>query len=217
MGFDFAITMQFMPEILQGFWLTLLLCLAGTLMGIPIAMLLCLGRLAEGPYTWFCNAVTDLFRTMPEMIILFWAYYCLPLVFDARLTPVQAGVIGLTIYAAANLSEIFRSGILSVPKGQSEAAYSVGLSEWHMWFSIVVPQALRAMVAPLVSFATSILKVSGLLSTIGVAEMTYKATIISGQNYNYLEMFTAAGVMYFVVIFPLSIAAQRFELKTSKW
>ncbi|MDQ2068190.1 amino acid ABC transporter permease [Xinfangfangia sp. CPCC 101601] len=217
MKFDFAIVIQFMPEILAGFLQTLLLCFAGCLIGIPIAVLLCLGRLDDGPYSRLCNLITDTFRSMPEMIILFWVYYCVPLIFDLRLSPVGAGLIGLTCYAASNLSEIFRSGIRAVPKGQVEAAFTLGLPERDIWLKVVVPQALRAMTGPFVTFGTSLLKVSGLLSSIGVAEMTYRATVISGQNYKYLELFTAVGAMYFIVIFPLSMLAQRFELKSSKW
>lgn len=216
MKFDFAVLMQFMPDILAGFVLTLTLCVLAVLIGIPIALLLCLGRLDEGPFSRLCSFIADTFRTLPEMIILFWVYYCIPLIFDVRLSPFNAGLIALTMYAAANMSEIFRSGILAVPRGQVEAAFSLGLPERNMWWNIVLPQALRAMAGPMVTLATSLLKVSGLLSSIGVMEMTYRATVIGGSNYRYLEMFTAVGVMYFIVIFPLSLAAQRFELKTAR-
>ncbi len=216
MKFDLGVLIQFMPDIFAGFLMTLILCGLAVAIGIPIAILLCLGRLDGGPFARLCSVVADTFRTLPEMIILFWVYYCVPLIFDLRLSPFQAGLIALTMYAAANLSEIFRSGILAVPRGQTEAAYSLGLPEGNMWWNVVLPQAMRAMVGPMVTLATSLLKVSGLLSTIGVMEMTYRATVIGGSNYRYLEMFTAVGVMYFIIIFPLSMAAQRFELRTAK-
>lgn len=121
--------------------------------GIPLGLLACAGKmLRTGPFYWISIGFVDTFRTLPEMVVLFWIYYCVPLIFDIRLSPLAAGLTALSFYAGAFLAEIFRSGILSVPRGQVEAGYAIGLPVSSIWLSVVLPQALRTMSAPLISF-----------------------------------------------------------------
>jgi ABC-type amino acid transport system permease subunit len=117
----------------------------------------------------------------------------------------------MSLYAGAFLAEIFRAGILAVPRGQTEAARALGVPELFTWAEVILPQALRMMIPAFIGVVTLVVKVSGLASAIGVAELVYQANIVSGQSYRYFELFTAVGIFYFALIFPLSLLAQRYE------
>jgi ABC-type amino acid transport system permease subunit len=119
--------------------------------------------------------------------------------------------VGLTLHASAYLGEIWRGSIEAVPRGQTEAARALGIPELFTWAEVVVPQALRMMIPAFIGVVTLIVKVSGLASAIGVAELVYQANILAGQSYRYFELFTAVGIFYFCLIFPLSLLAQRYE------
>lgn len=145
------------------------------------------------------------------MVLVFWMYYCGPLILDVRLSDVATGIATLSLIAGAYLCEIFRAGIQAVPKGQIEAARALGLSSFWVGWSVIAPQAIRIMIPTFVGFLTILLKNSSLISAIGVAELFYQASTRAATTYKYLEIYTAIGVIYFALIFPLSMMAQRAE------
>jgi ABC-type amino acid transport system permease subunit len=109
------------------------------------------------------------------------------------------------------LSEIFRGGILAVPRGQAEAARSLGVPEFWVWTSVILPQAFRIVIPALIGVAALTVKISGIASTIGVTELVFEANVAAGQSYRYFEMFTAVGVFYFLILFPMSMVAKGYE------
>ena len=198
--------------LLDGLRMTVTVCLISLAFGIVIGMLACFGKLmGRGPLALIARVYVDLFRTLPEIVTIFWIYACFPLVFGLGLGSVESGILALTLYSGAFLAEIFRAGIQSVPRGQFEAARALGIPPLWLWVSVVLPQMVRLMLPAFVAFLTDLVKVSGLLSAIGVAELVYQASVISARSFEYFEMFTAIGVMYFLLIFPLSMFAQRYE------
>jgi ABC-type amino acid transport system permease subunit len=150
------------------------------------------------------------------MLVMFWIYYCAPLVLDTRLTPFSSALTAMALYAGAFLAEIFRAGINAVPAGQREAARALGIPEVNVWLEVIVPQAFRVTIPAILGLVTLIVKVSGLASLLGVGELVYQATIISGQSYRYFELFTAVGVFYLMMIIPVSYAAQMYERRLSQ-
>ena len=119
----------------------------------------------------------------------------------------------MSLYVGALLSEVVRGGILAVPKGQIEAARSLGVPEFWVWTSVILPQAFRVVIPALIGVAALTVKVSGIASTIGVTDLVYQANIIAGQSYRYFELFTAVGVFYFLILFPMSMLAKIYERK----
>ena len=117
----------------------------------------------------------------------------------------------MSLYAGALLSEVFRGGILAVPKGQAEAARSLGVPEFWVWTSVLLPQAFRIVIPALIGVAALTVKISGIASTIGVTELVYQANVIAGQSYRYFELFTAVGLFYFLILFPMSMIAKACE------
>lgn len=203
--------------LLSGLRMTVIVCLVSLALGIVIGLLACFGKLmGRGPLAMIARGYIDLFRTLPEIVTIFWIYACFPLVFGLRLGSIESGILALTLYSGAFLAEIFRAGIQSIPRGQFEAARSLGIPPVWLWLSVVFPQMIRMMLPAFVAFLTDLVKVSGLLSAIGVAEMVYQASVISARSFEYFEMFTAIGIMYFLLIFPLSMIAQRYERKLAR-
>lgn len=196
---------------------TLLVCAAALMFGTLLGLAACLGKLYdEGPLAAVSKAYINLFRTLPEIVTIFWIYACFPLVFGLRIDSLGCGILALSLYAGAFLAEIFRGGIKAIPKGQFEAARSLGVPAHWIWISVILPQAFRMMIPAFIAFLTDLVKVSGLLSAIGIAELVYQASVISAQNFRYFELFSAIGVIYFALIFPLSMAAQYYERQLAK-
>lgn len=212
MHFDTSVIVRNLPELLAGVRLTVLLVLVALGAGIVLGMIACVGKLLQrGLLCWIASAYVTVMRGIPEMVVMFWIYYCGPLILDTRLSSFAAAAASMSLYAGAFLAEIFRAGILAVPRGQTEAARALGIPELFTWAEVVVPQALRMMIPAFIGVVTLIVKVSGLASAIGVAELVYEANILAGQSYRYFELFTAVGIFYFCLIFPLSLLAQRYE------
>ncbi|HLI11634.1 MAG TPA: amino acid ABC transporter permease [Alphaproteobacteria bacterium] len=216
MTFEFKVVLDAFPVLLQGLWMTLILVAASLLLGIAIGLFVCAGRiLRRGVIYYFANIYVGIFRGLPETVMIFWVYYCGPLLLNVKLSGPASGILALTLPAGAYLAEIFRAGIEAVPRGQVEAARALGLSEpWVAWH-VVAPQAIRMMTAPFVGFVTILLKNSSLVSAVGVAELFYRAVVFGDTSYRYLEIFTTVGVIYFCLIFPLSLAAQYAERRVA--
>jgi His/Glu/Gln/Arg/opine family amino acid ABC transporter permease subunit len=212
MSFDTTVILQHLPELWAGLRLTLLLVLVSFGVGAGLGLVGCIGKLmGRGLLSWIATGYVAVMRSIPEMVVMFWIYYCGPLVLHAKLGSFAAAATSMSLFAGAFLAEIFRAGVLAVPRGQVEAARALGMSPPATWIEIVLPQAIRLMIPAFIGLVTLVLKISGLASAIGVAELVYQASILGGQSYRYLELFTSVGAIYFVLIFPLSLLAQSYE------
>jgi polar amino acid transport system permease protein len=210
MEFNLFVLKQIWPLMLQGALITVIMCSVSLLLGAILGIFLCFGKMTGGGIFFrFSVIVIDIFRTLPEMVPIFWIYSCGPLVLNIKLSPEGSGILALTLYCAAFLAEIFRGGIQALPKGQFEASYALGIPTFWIWTMIVAPQAARIMFPPFINFMCDLVKVSSLLSMIGIMEISYRAVTLSGETYRYIEIFTFAGALYFMIIFPLSILARR--------
>jgi ABC-type amino acid transport system permease subunit len=147
------------------------------------------------------------------MVLIFWSYFCIPLIFHIRVSGLLVGSVVLGLVAAAYFAEIFRAGIEGVSRGQIEAARSLGLRGFPQWRYVILPQALRLMIPPLVNYFTELIKNTTLLAGIGVAELSLEAYLLGGQTYRYVEFLSAIALVYFAVIFPVSLWSRRLEAK----
>jgi His/Glu/Gln/Arg/opine family amino acid ABC transporter permease subunit len=182
--------------------------------GTVIGLLACLGRLlGRGLLVRLCAAYTTIFRGIPDMVLMFWIYYCAPLLGGGRPSSLTAALVAMSLYVGALLSEVFRGGILAVPRGQAEAARSLGIPEFWVWTSVILPQAFRIVIPALIGIAALTVKLSGIASTIGVTDLVYQANVIAGQSYRYFELFSAVGLFYFLILFPMSMIAKGYERK----
>lgn len=212
MEFQVGVLLRNYPLLIAGAWMTLLIVAIALAIGIVLGGLLCAARLSRNPALQrFAAGYILFFRVTPEMVLIFWAYFCIPMVTGLRISGLWAGSITLGLVAAAYYAEIFRAGIQALPKGQAEAARSLGMRGIPLWRFIILPQALRLMVPPLVNYFTELVKNTTLLSAIGVGELALQAYLLGGQTYRYVEFLTAIAFIYFLIIFPLSLLSRRLE------
>jgi polar amino acid transport system permease protein len=159
----------------------------------------------------FNRTYVEIVRAVPLLVLLLWVYYGLPVVLGIRLEAFAAGVIALALSDSAFEAEIFRGGIQSIERGQHEAAEALGLSPYQKMRLVILPQALRRILPPLGNQFVYVLKMSSLVSVIGLAELTRKANELVVSQYRPLEIYTFLVLEYLALILLVSAAVRRLE------
>jgi len=143
----------------------------------------------------------ETFRATPLLVQLVWIYDVLP-ASGLRFDPFWSAVIALTLNLGAYLSEIFRAGIISISKGQTYAGLALGMTPAQVARVVVLPQAVRRVIPPLASMWVGLFKDTSLASAIAVAELSYRANVLSVRTYRPVEILTAVAVLYFAITYP---------------
>jgi His/Glu/Gln/Arg/opine family amino acid ABC transporter permease subunit len=212
MSFDLGLVLRNGGTLLDGALVTLAIALVGALVAVFGAAFICAARISKNAVLRsIARGYILFFRVTPEVVLIFWAYYCVPLIFATKVSGFWAGSVVLGLIGASFLAEIYRAGIESVPRGQIEAAHALGLPSLPKWGFVILPQALRLSIAPLVNYFSEFLKNTTLLSAIGVADLSLQAYLLGGQTYRYIEFLSAIAVVYFFMIFPVILFARRLE------
>jgi glutamate transport system permease protein len=199
--------------LLGGLGNTLRVALVAMALAIVIAFLLALGRLARSrPVRWAAGAYVEFFRAMPVLLLILFSFNGLPKL-GLHVSTATYLVLGLVVYNSAVLGEIFRAGILSLDRGQTEAAYAVGLSYWQAMRLVVVPQAFRRMIPAIVSQLVTLLKDTALGFIIGFEELLRRARLSGEFGGNILQSLIAASLLYIAVNASLSQLARRLEVR----
>ncbi len=207
---------ELLPAIARGVGLTLYVTGASLLLGGIIGLVL-VGA-ARSPVAVVRAAATlyiNVVRVIPPITWLFLIYFGLPQ-FALRLTTIQAAIIGFSVIASAFMAEIYRSGLLSIPEGQREAAHALGLSTVTTVRHIITPQAFRVALPAIATYGIGLLKDSALASTIGVREITYYAQQSAKQTHEGLLSFVVAGALYIVISLVVALVARRTDLVLRK-
>ena len=214
MDFAGALSPDHLKFLLEGFWVTLKVAFISIILSFIIGGLIGTLRYARIPVISHVLAiVVETIRNLPLLLIIFFTYFALPEV-GIQMSITMAAITALTIFESAMLSEIIRSGLNSIDKGQIEAARSSGLNYIQTLRYVVMPQALRRMVPPIVSQFISLLKDTSLAVVIALPELTHNAQIIYSQKNGYvIPMLFTLAILYFIVNYVLSIIASRLELK----
>ena len=203
---------------LGGLALTLLLASLGLLLGLPIGVLLGIGRVS--PYAWLRRPVTALVfvvRGTPLLMVVFWAYFFLPSVTGHKTDQFTTMLIALVIFDGVYLAEIIRAGIQGVPKGQTECARALGLGYWRTMRLVVLPQAVRSMLPSLVNQFVSTIKETSLGYIIGLTEVAFIATQINTLVFTQpAEVYGILGLTYFILCFGLSRLAYWLERRLAR-
>jgi polar amino acid transport system permease protein len=180
----------------------------GTLIGLVVGIL----RLRRYPVIdWLLVAYIELFRCTPLLVQIIWFYYAFPVVIGIDIPGVVAAGMVLSLYTGAFYAEIVRGGVNSIERGQWDAARSLGLRYVPMMRLVILPQAFRRMIPPFMNQSIIQLKNTSLVSTIAVADLLYEGQMITAATYRPLEVYTMVAVLYFAVLFPLTLAAQAVE------
>lgn len=225
-GLDFPFIVQKFPMIagltltrdgfIQGAALTLFVCFFAIVASIALGLASALSRLSKSAVLYGISTFyTSFFRGTPLLVQIFLIYLGLPQIGPVP-RAVPSGIIALSLNYGAYLSEIFRSGILSVPTGQREAGASLGLHRGQIMWTIVLPQAMRIVIPPTGSQFIAMLKDSSLISVMGVWEIMFLAQSFGRASYRYIEMLTTAAAVYWFLSFLFELVQARLEAHYGK-
>ena len=205
-----------LPLLEKAVLVTLGLGFCAFLFGSVLGLLVALARISPyRPLRWFAFCYVSVFRGTPLLIQLLLIYFGLPS-YGIVMGPVASALLALTLFAAAYLSENFRSGISGVDKGQWEAAWSMGMGYWKTMLRVVLPQAIRIALPPMGSRLIGLMKDTSLASTVTVVELTRVAEQIGATTFRYLEMFILVGAIYWFINQVLTILQTWLEGRLSR-
>ncbi|USK60254.1 amino acid ABC transporter permease [Peribacillus asahii] len=206
------------PILLEGLKVTLYIFVIAIILGFIIGLAVALLRLAPLKIlNWVAKIYVDAIRGTPFIVQLFFIYFGINSLQIISLNNTTAGIITVAINAGAYFSEIIRAGIQSIDKGQTEAARSIGLTSVQSMRFVVLPQAFRRMLPTITNQSIISLKDTSLLSVIGIADLTQQGQIQASATFEAFKIWLIVGVIYFVVIYLLTILAnfveRRFQLR----
>ncbi len=211
-AWDFGSLRPYTGLIWQGLGITLLYTVTtvavGLVIGLGVGVLRVIGpRWASVPL----RAYIELFRCTPLLVQIVWMYYALPVLIGVDMSAGTACFLTLSLYAGAFYAEIFRGGIEAIDKGQWEAGRAIGMRSGRIFRRIVLPQAVQVMIPSFSNQTILQLKNTSLVSVVAVGDLLYQGTVITAASYRPLEVYTVVAVMYFAVLFPLTLLASRVE------
>jgi His/Glu/Gln/Arg/opine family amino acid ABC transporter permease subunit len=214
--FNLDVVAQYGPALLRGLsvtvFLTTVVILAALVLAIPVALI----RMSPNVVVrGFGSFYVEVIRGTPLLLQLVYIYYVLPSL-GVNLDPMLAAIVGLTLNYTAYMSEVYRGGILAVPKSQWEAAATVGMTKARAFHRIVLPQALRIVTPALGNYFISLFKDTALASVVTVQELTFTGQIISARSYQYFTIYTVTGILYLAVGYPAALFVRWLERRTSR-
>lgn len=203
-----------LPYLMSGFGTTLyvsaICLLLATTVGIVAALALVSRARVLRALTGF---YIDFFRSTPLLIQLVWFYYAFPLLIGASMTSLEAGILGLALYEGSYITEIVRSGLLSVTRGSREAGLSLGMTHRQLFYQIVLPQAAIRMLPPYTGQALTLVKDSSILSIIAVQELLWKAESVIPITLHSVQILTVVAALYFAVGFPVALLSNHLHAR----
>lgn len=202
---------QILPDMIRATGNTLLAAGIGYAIAVVLGLVLALAqRTPIRALTMAVREAVEFIRSTPLVLQIFFVFFVGPQ-FGIRLSPWTSGMIAIGLHYAAYLSEVYRGGIESVPKGQWEAAKALNLSPARTYFRVVIPQALPPSLAGMGNYLVGIFKDTPMLSVIGVAELMHTANAIGSESYRFLEPYTLVGVIFLMISLPAAALIRAFE------
>jgi polar amino acid transport system permease protein len=209
--FDFEGSLVYLPDLLRGALVSVELTFCVMLISLVCGLIIALMRLSRSRTLRIISTTyVEAVRGTPCLLQLFYIYFVLP-AFGIRFDPFMSGVIGLSVNFSAYLSEVYRAGILAVPRGQLEASQALGMSRRLMMRLIILPQAIRVIVPPLGNYFISLFKDTSLVSIVTVKELMFTGQIIAATNFQYFTIFTIIGLIYLSLSYPGSLFVSYLE------
>jgi polar amino acid transport system permease protein len=195
---------------------TVLVSLCALVVSVGLGLLVAMAGLSSRLWLKGVSRVyVEVFRAIPLLVLLLWVFYGLPVIIGLQLSVFATGVLAMALSDSAFEAEIFRAGIQSVPQGQIEAAKSLGLPWVLQMRLVVIPQAVKVILPALGNQFVYVLKMSSLISVIGLSELTRRANELNVSEYRPLEIYTLLVVEYLALILLVSYGVRRLERKLS--
>ena len=207
---------EFLPILLQGVWLTVVVTIGSLLLSTVLGLLWALMRVSGvAVLSGLSAGLINVIRGIPIIVLLFYLYFVLP-EFGVTLTALQAAILGLGIAYSAYQAENFRAGIEAIDKGQIEAAQAIGMSWWQTMRRVVLPQAVKIVLPPYGNVMIMMLKDSSQASTITVAELALQGKLIASSTFKNTSVFTLVALMYLTMSIPLILLVRHFEKRAGQ-
>jgi polar amino acid transport system permease protein len=214
---EFGFLVQYSRLIWIGAGYTVGFTVLTALSGLTVGGVIAIARLADAKAIAVpLVALIEVFRCTPVLVQLVWCFYALPVLIGVELSPAMAAFITLTFYGGAFFAEIIRGGIVSIDAGQWDAGRALGMRRADLMRRVIMPQALKRMVPPLVNQSVLQLKNTSLLSVLAVPDLLYQGQLITSASYRPLETYTMIAVVYFVILFPMTRLAHALERRLAR-
>ncbi|MCL6573031.1 MAG: amino acid ABC transporter permease [Bacillus sp. (in: Bacteria)] len=208
---DFSILTNNMDSFLEGLKITIIASLIALFCSFILGTLIAVMRIA--PFrllNWLGSAYVEFIRNIPVLVIVFFTYLA------GNFDGLVAGTIGLTVYTAAFIAEAIRAGIMSVPKGQMEAARSTGLSYGQAMITVILPQAIKIVIPPLGNQFINLVKNSSLLAVVAGGDLMYQGDLISAKTYVTFDTYIFVALFYLILTIPLSFGVGFLEKRMAR-
>ena len=205
MTFDWLVVWRNLDVFIDGVKLTILLAVATMAIAVPGGIVLAMMRMSGiRVLAWIATAFVELFRNVPLILVIYMAYYVLPVMSGLSASPLMTGLIALSLNVSAYNGETFRAGIASIRKGQFWAASALGMSLLQSLRTVILPQAIVRMLPAFGSVISIAIKDTAIASVIAVPEYMNRSQTVAGQSFHPIEVFTVAMAVYFVILFPVT-------------
>jgi len=211
MSWDWNYAIEIFPEIFNAIWLVITITLGAYLVALVFGLVLTLARRSTfKPLSWLVYIFIEFVRSTPPLVQLFFVYFALPAI-GISLNKYAAGILTLGIHYSTYISEVYRSGIDAVPKGQWEAAKAMNFSKTQTWLRVILPQAIPPVIPMAGNYLLVLFKETPLLMAIGVGEFLQKAQVIGSDSFRYLEPITIVGLLFLLLSYPSALLINKLE------
>lgn len=213
-NWDFTAVLDNWEILLVGLRNTIILGAVCLVLGLSFGLIVGAMRYTKNRlFNWPATIFVEVFRNTPVLVQIMWFFFAFPIISPFEIDAFTAAALGLTLNTTAFSAEIYRAGIQSIHKGQWEAGKALGMTYLQQLKRIILPQAIRRMLPAFMNRAVELLKMTSLASVIAYGELMHKAKQISTIEFNPIEMYTSVALIFFVLIYPLALFVQRFEVK----
>ena len=203
--------------LISGITITIYISVISIILAMIIGLVIALPSLSNNKFLSYFNiAYVEIVRAIPLLVLILWIYYGLPIMTGISFSPFVSGIIALTISESAFEAEIFRAGINLINKGQYEVANSLGMNFWKKMRLVILPQAIKVVLPALGNQFVYVLKMSSLVSIIGIADLTRKANELVVTTYRPLEIYTFLILEYLILILIVSYFVRKLEKKLER-
>lgn len=213
---EFRILTDYFGTYMEGFLNTILSSLLALAGSFVIGAIIAVFRIATvRPLRWFGTGYVEFIRNIPLLLVVYIFYYG-PSALGSPMDGFTSGTIGLAVYTSAFIAEAIRAGIMAVPKGQTEAARSSGLSYMQTMLHVVLPQAIKLVIPPLGNQFINLIKNSSVLTIVAGMDLMYFADIINTETYRTFDTYIFVAIFYLLLTLPLSYGIRVWERKLQR-
>jgi His/Glu/Gln/Arg/opine family amino acid ABC transporter permease subunit len=180
-------------------------------LSVIVGLLLAVMRMSKPPFSWFAVLYINIFRGVPVIVTAVWVYFGLSEAISVNFSVFIAGVLSLTLLYSAFISEIYRSALEAIPKGQREAGLALGMSRPRIFVSVILPQATKIAIPNIGSMLIGMIKDTSVLFIIGLTELFATVQNLASVSYEYFTLYTAAALLYIAVAFIVDFVFRTME------